>query len=93
MPAIGMCTRWSHIDFTRGRSPSPSAPITMMLSGVTEVVGPRVDLGRAGYLTPAGERLWIRIDRLVHHRLGGRILPKVLPVLEPSFGSIRAMIA
>ena len=67
--------------------------ITMMLSGVTELVGPRVDLGRAGYLTPAGERLWIRIDRIVHHRLGGRILPKVLPVLEPSFGTILAGLA
>lgn len=67
--------------------------ISMMLSGVTELVGPRVDLARAGYLTPAGERLWIRIDGIVHHRLGGRILPRVLPMLEPSFGEILAGLA
>ena len=67
--------------------------ISMMLSGVTELVGPRVDLARAGYLTPAGERLWIRIDGIVHHPLGGRILPRVLPMLEPSFGEILAGLA
>ena len=62
--------------------------IRLMLSGVTELVGPRVDLGALGYLRPAGERLWIRVDRVLQHPIGGRLLPRVLPALEPSVAAI-----
>lgn len=62
--------------------------IRLILSGVTDLVGDRFDLGTAGNLLPAGERLWIRVDKLLRHPLGGRMLPRALPMLEPSIGAI-----
>lgn len=57
--------------------------IRLMLSGATTLFGPGADLGEAGYLRPAGERLWIRLDKALRHPLGARILPRVFPLLDP----------
>ncbi len=67
--------------------------ITTLLSGVSQLAGPRVDFGAAGYLRPAGERLWLRLDRLLRHPIGARLLPRVLPVIEPGSAAIIADIA
>ncbi len=37
-------------------------------------------------LFTAGERLWVRMTMLLHNRVGRRILPKFLGVIEPSIG-------
>ena len=64
--------------------------IGFMLSGVTALVGKRFDLAAAGLLLPAGERLWIRVDRVLRHPIGGRILPRALPLVEPGAAAVVA---
>ncbi len=60
----------------------------LLLSGVTELVGPRFDLGDAGFLHSSGERLWIRVDGVLRHPLGARLLPKALALVEPGSAAI-----
>lgn len=60
----------------------------LLLSGVSEVVGPRIDLAASGYLRCAAERLWIRYDRVMRHPWGMRHAVRVLPMIEPSLADI-----
>ncbi len=64
--------------------------LNQSLSAVTTLVGPRADLAASGLLQPAGERLWIRFDRIVRHPWGGRVLPRLLPAVEPGSAAILA---
>ena len=61
---------------------------TQMLSGVSALTGRRFSLEDVGYLLPAGERLWIRIDWLLRSPLGHQVMPRALPMLEPSVAAI-----
>lgn len=62
--------------------------INLVLSGLAQLLARGVDLGTAGYLRPAGERLWIRLDRMLRHPWGARLLPRLAPVVEPSAAAI-----
>lgn len=42
------------------------------------------------FLRPAGERLWIRIDWLLHSRFGRTLLPRMLTLIEPGAGAAMA---
>jgi len=43
-------------------------------------------------LYTAGERLWVRVTKLLHNRIGRRVLPKFMGVIEPSIGQAVAQL-
>lgn len=65
----------------------------LLLSGASELTGARKDLVAAGYVGSAGERLWIRYDRVLRHPWGARHASRVLPMIEPSIAAIMAGLA
>lgn len=61
-----------------------------MLSGIGRIVGRGFDYRTNTFIWPAGERLWIRLDGVLRSELGHRVMPRVLPIVEPGAGSIVA---
>ncbi len=62
----------------------------MVHAGAWRMFGRSVDYRANPYVAFAGGRLWVRIDRMLHHPSGRRILPKVLASAEPVIASIVA---
>ena len=67
--------------------------LDLVLSGASGLVGRRVDLASAGLFQSAGERLWMRVDGALRHPWGARLVPRLLPVIEPGSASILAGLA
>jgi len=64
-----------------------------MLTGAAPVFGGRVvDYRTNRYLRVAGERLWVRFDRLVRGP-AGRVVAKVLPIGDPGAAGVIAQLA
>ena len=62
--------------------------IRCILSGGASVFGHTVDERTNPYLGVAGERLWIRLDRLLRNPLGRRGAPEFLRFVDPSAAAI-----
>ena len=60
-----------------------------LASGAAVVfAGKPSDPARQGFIAVAGERLWARVDGLVRHPIGARVLPALLSFAEPGTGAI-----
>ena len=60
----------------------------MASGGSAAFTGVPGDPARQGYVVVAGERLWARIDGVLRHPLGARVLPVMLSIGEPGTGAI-----
>jgi len=67
--------------------------IRVAISGVASLFGGSVDPEANPYLGAAGERLWLRVDRVARNPLGRRIIPIALPMVEPSTARILDLLA
>jgi pyruvate,water dikinase len=60
--------------------------IATIFAGGTALFGFDYTTESQPLLYSAGERLWVRMTKLLHNRVGRRVLPKFLSVIEPSIG-------
>ena len=60
--------------------------IAAIFAGGTQLFGFDYTPETQPLLHSAGERLWVRVTPLLHNRIGRRLLPKFLSVIEPSIG-------
>ncbi len=60
--------------------------IAAIFAGGTQLFGFDYTPETQPLLHSAGERLWVRVTPLLHNRIGRRVLPKFLSVIEPSIG-------
>ncbi|QGF23148.1 hypothetical protein Rai3103_05135 [Raineyella fluvialis] len=64
------------------------ALIRLASGGSAAFTGVPGDPARQGFVVVAGERLWARIDGVLRHPLGARVLPVMLSIGEPGTGAI-----
>ena len=73
---------------------SPMTPLgqdairTGLAGGATHLFGVQTAYDQVSVLTPAGERLWIRVSDVMRHPIGARVYPEFLAVIEPSVAAI-----
>lgn len=60
--------------------------IRTIFAGGAKLFGFTYTLETQPVLAPAGERMWIRVTPVLRNRLGRKVAPKVLDVIEPSIG-------
>lgn len=60
--------------------------IAAIFAGGSHLFGFGYTIATQPLLCTAGERLWVRVSALLHNRVGQRVLPKFLGVIEPSIG-------
>lgn len=53
-----------------------------------DLFGRTLDHRSNSFIWPAGERLWIRLDRVMASELGARLYQRALPIIEPGAASI-----
>ncbi|MCB0107355.1 MAG: hypothetical protein KDE53_15650, partial [Caldilineaceae bacterium] len=58
--------------------------IKIIFAGGARLFGFAYDWQTQPLITAAGERLWVRVSELFYNRIGQRVLPKFLGVVEPS---------
>lgn len=63
------------------------------LARAGDLFGRRLDHRTNSFVWPAGERLWIRLDRVIASEAGARMYPRVLPIVEPGAASLVARLA
>ncbi len=72
-------------------TPLGQEALVTLLRGIPEVFGGRRPASRALDAVPAlqvaGERLWVRVDPLLRHRVGNRLLSRLLPYGDPAVAS------
>ncbi len=69
-------------------SPLGRDALRVILSSSARTFGHTVDPESTPYVREAGERLWIRLDRVLRHPLGRRFTPAFLEYVEPGSTSI-----
>lgn len=62
--------------------------LRLMMTGAASVFGAHLDFRTQPYLVPAGQRLWMRADRLLRNGIGHRALPAVANGLDPNAAAL-----
>jgi pyruvate,water dikinase len=62
--------------------------IRSLMAGMSVRLGVPVTAETMSLLTPAGERLWVRLSDVIRHPIGNRVLGAALDFVEPSVGRI-----
>ncbi|HQA31029.1 MAG TPA: PEP/pyruvate-binding domain-containing protein [Propioniciclava tarda] len=62
--------------------------LRLMLTGAASLFGATLDYRTIPFLVPAGERLWIRVDRMLRNGIGHRVLPAIAHGLDPNAAAI-----
>ena len=67
--------------------------VRLVLAGAAALFGFRMNHETIDFARVAGERLWIRVDGLVRNPIGGRIIQKLLPMVEPGAAAALTQLA
>ena len=67
--------------------------VRLVLAGAAALFGFRLNHETIDFARVAGERLWIRVDGLVRNPIGGRIIQKLLPLVEPGAAAVLTELA
>lgn len=92
-PRVAADSLWFSIGAFQGmlRPITPigrDALVRFASGGAAVFAGRPSDPDRQGFVAVAGERLWARVDALVRHPLGARVVPTMLSIGEPGTGAI-----